>query len=513
MSAPAVRIAVATTSQLAAQASREVAELGGNAVDCGIAAAMCSINTQPAVCALAGGAFVTIWRAGERPVTIDGNVAVPGLGLPEGAKAAIEPVELGYGGGLTTLVGASAVAVPGTLAALHLAAERYGRLPWRELMQPTIRAVREGFPFPSACHYFLSYAADVIYVRSDEGHRSLHGDDGVLHEVGTTLFVPHLADTLAAIADEGAATFYTGEIAERLVRHVQSRGGLMTAEDLRRYAPCVRDSLLVTSGDWQIATNPPPAVGGANLAAMLLAFGTDKFAGWDDGARRRLLQTQQAVMRYRKANLDLADDVVEPVYEMLRLAANQELFSRWSSGSTVHTSAVDGTGLACAITASSGYGSGEMPPGTGLWLNNCLGELELNRHGLDAGPPGKRLPSNMAPSCARSADAVLAIGSPGADRITTAIHQCLVNFMQIGLDLTDAVAHPRMHLRIDEDPCDLAVEPGVDAPVAGIAVTCFDDISMYFGGVVAASFDGAGAFDAAADPRREGGTYIGPDDA
>jgi gamma-glutamyltranspeptidase/glutathione hydrolase len=134
-----------------------------------------------------------------------------------------------------------------------------------------------------------------------------------------------------------------------------------------------------------------------------------------------------------------------------------------------------GDHLACAITASSGYGSGDMPNGTGLWLNNCLGELELNQFGLAATPPGRRLPSNMAPSVARSTEAVLAIGSPGADRITTALHQFFVNFAQLGLDLNDAVAHPRMHLKLVGDESTLAVEPGLDIPAIDIDITRYEE--------------------------------------
>jgi len=502
-------IAVATTSQLAADAAAEVAELGGNAVDCGVAAAMCSINTQPGVCALAGSAFVTIWDAAGPAVTIDGNVAVPGQGLGDDREPIVEPVTIHYGGGIETLVGASSVAVPGTLAALHLASQRYGRLPWRELLRPTVRAAKDGFPLPAACHYYLGYSGDSIFSRSADGHAALHDASGQLRDPGSTIVVPHLADTLASIADEGDRGFYEGEIGSRIVNHVQSGGGLLTLEDLRNYRPVIRDSLMVEVADWRIAVNPPPAIGGANLAAMLLCFGTEPLAGWDAESLLRLAHTQQATMRYRQSCLDLAVDVDGPARRMLDLANSGELISRWSSASTVHTSSVDGDGLACSITASSGYGSGEMPTGTGLWLNNCLGELELNRFGLKIEPPGKRLPSNMAPGCARSAEALLAFGSPGADRITTALHQFLVNFLQVGLDLDEAVAHPRLHLKIDGDAAELAVEPGMEILADGFSVTRYDELNMYFGGVVAAFADAANGFDAAADPRREGGTYVG----
>ena len=511
MAATANKVALATTSQLAADAAAEIADLGGNAVDCAIAAAICSINTQPGVCALAGSAFITIWEAGREPVTIDGNVLIPGLGLPEDTAPVVDAVELEYGGGIKTLVGASSVAVPGTLAALHSASEKYGRLPWREVLQPTIRATRDGFPFASACHYFLSFAGDAIYSRSDDGHRAIHWENGQLRDAGSTIVVPHLSDTMAAIADEGQHIFYHGEIGRRITEHVQDRGGLLTMDDLRNYVPEIRKSLVVKVGDWQIATNPPPAIGGANLAAMLLAFGSEPIEAWNEAVVRRLVAAQDAVMSYRRKNLDSAEDIAGPVADLLRLASSEEFLSRWASGSTVHTSSVDGNGLACSITASSGYGSGEMPADTGLWLNNCLGELELNLQGLAAGPPGKRLPSNMAPGAARNDHQVLTFGSPGADRITTALQQFLVNFIQLGLDLDAAVAHPRLHLVLDDEASKLAVEPGFDVPDLGIPISRYPDINMYFGGVVAALAGHGGEYATAADPRREGGTYIGPD--
>lgn len=441
-------------------------------------------------------------------MTIDGNVAVPGVGLGDETNLVPESVTIAYGGGVTTLVGASSVAVPGTLSALCLASERYGRLPWRKLLQPTIRAARDGFPLATACHYYLGYAGDVIYGRSEDGHGALHDASGRLVDAGAEIVVPHLADSLEAIAEEGGDLFYRGEIGRKIVDHVRSRGGSLTMDDLAAYSPDIRESLMVDVGEWQIGFNPLPAIGGVNVAAMLQAFGTDSFASWDAVRLLQLIETQRAVMRFRKQHLDGAEELDVAAAAMLDAANAGSLISRYASGSTVHTSAVDDGGLACAITASSGYGSGEMPAGTGLWLNNCLGELELNQHGLDAGPPGSRLPSNMAPGCARKPGSVLAIGSPGADRITTALHQFLANFMQRGLDLGPAVAHPRIHLKIDDAGDELAVEPGIELPSLDIGVVPYDELSMYFGGVVAALHSADSGFAVAADPRREGGTHI-----
>ena len=502
------KVAVATTSQDAANAAAEICELGGNAVDCAIAAAMYSINTEPGVCALAGSAYVTIWPPGGEPITIDGNVAVPGMGLPPDTNPAADSVYMDYGGGIETVVGVASVAVPGTPAALHLAAEQFGQIGWRALLDPVIRATRDGFPLSAACHYYLGFSGDVIFGRSEDGHGALHNKEGELLDERSRIIVPHLADSLSALAEGGSRVFYEGEIARTIADHVQDHGGFLTLEDLERYEPLVRDSLIVDVGDWKIATNPPPAVGGAVLAAMLLAFDNHPVSQWDDDALQLLLRVQQTAMSYRKRKLDLSDDVPRDVARLLELAHTGELLSQWSSGSTVHTSVVDDQGLACAITASSGYGSGEMPPGTGLWLNNCLGELELNRKGFEAGPPGIRLPSNMAPSAARSQQQVLAMGSPGADRITTALHQFLINYIQLGHELADAVAHPRMHLQIDGSDMSIAVEPGLDLPDLRIPVSKYPEIGMYFGGVVVATYDSERGFSVAADPRREGGTFV-----
>ncbi|MEX2123552.1 MAG: gamma-glutamyltransferase [Woeseia sp.] len=504
------RVAVATSSRLAADAAAEVAELGGNAVDCAIGAALVTMNTQPGVCSLAGGAYVTIWAAGSSPITIDGNVAVPGKG--PGARKSVQGTRLhvGYGGGIDTVVGAASVAVPGSLAALDAGWRQFGNARWTQLLAPSIRAAREGFPLPSASHHYLGYAGTPIYGRSPDGFAALHHADGSLRAKGSNIRVPHLADTLAAIASEGSWIFYDGDIAARMATHVQDGGGALTLDDLRLYRPIVRDCLSVELDGWQIATNPPPAIGGTVLAAMLLAFADRRLAHWDAESLDYLARVQLAALSYRRETLDLSDDIPGDAGRLLERVRNGQLIGRYVSASTVHTSAVDDSGLACAITASSGYGSGEMPAGTGLWLNNCLGELELIRRDPDTLPVGNRLPSNMAPTVARRNGSVLALGSPGADRITTALHQFLVNFLVLGLDLDAAIAHPRMHLDLGPDSINVRLEPGLPfTPTNRLTVTRYPEIGMYFGGVGAALFDEQKGFEAGADPRREGATWVG----
>lgn len=501
-------VAVATTSPLAAEAARETASNGGNAVDCALAASLLTMNTEPGVCALAGGAYISVWQPGASPVTIDGNVAVPGCGhAMADCGAGVDSVTMDYGGGITTLVGAGSIGVPGSLAAVEAAWKQYGHARWQDILLPSIRAARDGFPLSSACHYYLGYSGKLIFGRSEDGYRSLHDND-TLRDPGSTIVIPHLADSLSLIAAEGARALYEGDLAAAIARHCRDNGGMLAAEDLMRYRAIDRPALETGVGDWRIATNPLPAVGGVVLSAMLSAFAQQSISGWDKAAVARLVDVQRACLKFRKAHLDLADNVAAESARMLTEARNGQLLSRWTSSSTVHTSAVDDAGLACAITASSGYGSGEMPAGTGLWLNNCIGELELNRRGLDAGPVGSRLPSNMAPSVARRGDRVIAVGSPGADRITTALHQFFVNALQLDMSLADAVAHPRVHVDTSGENNRLMAESGLPLPDSDLPISTFPDLSMYFGGVGVASFDEASGFDIAADPRREGGTVI-----
>jgi gamma-glutamyltranspeptidase/glutathione hydrolase len=212
---------------------------------------------------------------------------------------------------------------------------------------------------------------------------------------------------------------------------------------------------------------------------------------------------------------DLSQDLEEDGYALLETVQRHGLPGLPTSSSTAHVSAVDSDGTACAITASSGYGAGATVPGTGMMLNNCLGEPELNRLGLHALAPGTRLASNMAPSVARTAaGATLAVGTPGADRITTALMQVLARYCLMGTGLQEAIDRPRLHVRVlddgshriehEDDP-----EMTTAAAASGIATSMHPPQSMFFGGVGAAHRSPDGELTAAADPRREAATGVG----
>lgn len=502
----AVPVAVASSSRLAADAGLVAARAGGNAVDAALAACLTAMITQPGVCSLGASGYVTVWPADTPPVTVDGQAAMPGRGMPPDHDPVIRRVELAYGGGVNTIVGFGSVAVPGGVAALGQASRHYGALPWNEVVEPARRAAEDGFPMPANCHHYLEFAMEPVLGWLPESREAFLGPAGRLPHPGERMWLPGLAATMGRLAEEGPELFYTGALGRAIADYISGQGGSVTREDMAGYRARARASLQVPLDEWRIATTPPPAAGGACLGAMLLLMSAAGREGWTAPAVRRLVESQRTVMAYRAARLGAdAADLGAAVSRLLDAAAAGRVPA--GSGATVHTSAVDGDGLACSVTMSAGYGSGVVIPGTGCWMNNCLGEIELTGGDLLRAPPGTRLPSNMAPSVARHENGrVLAVGSPGAERITTALQQTLVGHLHFGMGLAEAVAHPRLHVEEGPEGWRVACEPGLPMEEVDLPLRPFEQPSMFFGGVAAVEFSPATGFSLAGDPRREGGT-------
>ena len=485
-------LAVAAPSEVAADAARQVALAGGNAVDAALAAALVAMVNEVGIVSLSSGAFVTVQPAGTgTPYTVDGWMDMPGRGRQRPPSGSTWDVSTEYGGGVDITIGPGSVAVHGSLAAFGEAHRRDGRLPWAEVVAPALAVAREGFRLTSASRYYLGFVHDDIFGWDAASHAALHGPDG---EVTTApIVLPDLAASLEIVAYDGPDALHHGDLAARIAADVLARGGILGVEDLAAYRPAVRPALVTRVGGWALATTPPPSVGGVCLTAMVRLMEGRPHGSWEDADVEHLVRVQRAVLGHRLAVLDHADDLEAAASSYLRLV-DRDHVAVLESGSTAHVSATDRSGEACSVTFSSGYGSGMIADGTGIWLNNCLGEQELNPLGLYGSAPGTRLLSNMAPTVARHDDgSTLAIGSPGADRITTAIAQVLAGFTS-GLPLQEAVDQPRVHVhragRPDEE---VRRESGH---------------TMYFGGVGATLCDAGGQLTAAADPRREGACRV-----
>jgi gamma-glutamyltranspeptidase/glutathione hydrolase len=505
-------IGVAAASRIAADAGIAMAP-DGNAVDVALAAAATSLCTEPGIMCAGGSGFVTVWPPDGDPVVIDGYAEIPRGDGRTRLGDGIETVEFDYGGTIAQGVGYGSVATPGAFAALGEASSRYGRLPWDRVLEPVIGWAGSGFPVSRGAAVFLRSTFPAIYGWQPEGAALLADADGVPLREGDTLHVPCLADTLRTIAADGAQACYGGSVGATIGTFVHDHGGLLTPEDLASYQPILRAALTLEVDAWTVATNPSPAIGGVCVAAMLLLLRERTGGTWDAAAAQTLARIQDAVLAFRAARLDgagVGTEAVAAATELLATAREGDIVALLGAPSTVHTSAVDADGWACSITASGGYGSGVLVPHVGMWLNNSLGEFDLHPEGISGLPGGARLASNMAPTVARAVDGgVLAIGSPGASRITTAVAQVLFHHLNLGLDLDQAVQRHRLHVETIDGRRTISHEP--DVPIGappGYDVRAFDESHMYFGGVAAARWDPVTGVDVASDHRRGGAVAV-----
>ncbi len=505
-------VAVAAPNTAALNAGLEVVADGGNAVDAAVAAAIAAMCTEPGIVSLLGGAYVNVWPAGGSPVVVDGYVEMPGRGVdPSRFGGGIRHVSTNYGGGVTMGAGHGSVANSGAVQGLALARDLYGRVPWARAVEPAARACAEGYRVGASAALYLDAVHDSLFGDDPEASALVTGADGRALSPGEVVTNADLADILELLAAQGPSLFTSGAVGRVLVEQMSQHGGLITREDLLTYEPLVREPTMRRLGSWSVALNPPPSVGGPMLAVMLGELARGSAWSWRD-----VIAIQQRVLAYRLSVHDRSPDLLGDGHALLESVERHGLAGLPTSASTAHVSAVDSEGTACAITMSSGYGAGIVIPGTGILLNNALGEPELNRRGLHALAPGTRLASNMAPTTARRDDGgALAVGSPGADRITTALMQVLGQTLLHGLDLESAIEAPRVHVRFPQEggPV-LEHEPdaaiGEAAAASGLEAHEYPGRHMYFGGVGAAQLTDA-ALQAAGDSRREAAVGVSSD--
>lgn len=498
------RVAVAATGAQALAAGLAVADSGGNAVDAALCAAAVALATEPGMVSFGGGCYIAVWPADGDPVVVDGNVEMPGRGGDPARRGhGLRKVVTSYGGGVTMYAGHGSVATPGVVPAFAVANQRFGRMTWAQMLAPAAAAARD-YPIGAAAARYLAFTADNLFATDAEAHGLVTRPDGSLLTGGEPTSNALLADVLDRLADEGPDLFRTGPVARALAEDMQRRDGLITATDLAEYQPVLRPANRLQVGRWQFGLNPPPAVGGPMLAVML-----GELARIGEWTWRDAIEIQRAVLGYRLATHDRSEDLEADGIALLDAVGRHGLSALRGSSSTAHISAVDSDGNACAITMSSGYCAGLCIPGTGILLNNALGEVELNRLGLHATPPGTRLASNMAPTVGRTlAGRVMAIGSPGADRITTALMLVLGQGCLHGQELAAAIANPRLHVRIADDGAvqvEYERDPQIAAAIAelGLSGHEYGEPHMYFGGVGAALRHEDGRLEAAGDQRRE----------
>lgn len=498
-------VAVAAGNALGADAGADVARAGGNAVDACIAAAIMAWVAEPLVGSPAGGGFVAIGTPSGTTEVVDGNVAMPVTAPPDPGRGIRRVFLPEYANGIFVGIGGGSVAVPGIVAALRRAWERHGRIQWPALFAPAIRAARAGIAFPRTSAYFASATWRELWSAYPETVSCFGANSGEQLREGETLVQPELAEVLAELAEAGPGALYGGPLGDDLVAAAAADGGWIGAHDLAAYEAEVRAPVAAGAWGWEVASNPPPAVGGAVVVHMIELL---RSADMSSPQRRlaAIVAAQRTALTHRIKRYGDPGAVASAFDEVLRGLRPPDAIRALRSESTTHCSAAGSDGLACAITQSIGYGAG--PSTRGVLLNNALGEEELNPRGWHRLEPGSRCLSNMAPTIARGRGRTVALGSPGSDRIVTAVLQTLIALAVDGCNLGDAVAAARAHLEVRGDDFRLCIEPGLPSPGDAMDVLAYPQRHMFFGAVQAAETDGAGRVDAAHDPRRSGAHVV-----
>jgi len=492
---------VAAGHPLTAEAGTGVLREGGNAVDAAVCAVLASFAVESPLTGFGAGGYMMVHH-GEETALIDFFVAAPGLdGIERRAELAAVPVHFDAETVQTFYVGPASCGVPGTAVGLVRALERFGSAPLADLVGPAIRLAREGAPVNAEQAYILDILAP-IHERLP-GTRELYAPAGRSLREGDEFRFAELAEALERFGAEGAEPFCRGEVATALSDFVVANGGTLGRGDFAAYEAIERKPIRAPFRGAEVLTNPPPSSGGILIAFCL---GLLERLGESSGPER-LVAAMDAANRCRGAAF--AESLYEEGMEAgfldpvgLDLAAADLL------GSTTHISVLDGNGMCANVTCSNGSGSGVLVPGTGVILNNMLGEEDLNPLGFHRILPGRRVPSMMAPTVVlREGEVVLGVGSAGSNRIRSAILQTVVRTIEQGMPVAAAVDAPRLHFEAGV----LQAEPGIDeAALArlerrGIAVARRPEINLFFGGVQAVARDPAsGAVSGGGDPRRGG---------
>jgi gamma-glutamyltranspeptidase/glutathione hydrolase len=427
---------------------------------------------------------------------------VPGLG-PHGRR--LDPADLDsftvpFGGAEQVFhIGSASVAVPGMVHGLVDAVERLGRLPLARVVAPGVRIARDGVVMTSETAYLHEILAAML-AHTHEA-KEIFAPQGRVRRPGERFRIPDLADTFEEVAGAGAESMRSGALARRLLDHLSPRGGLITADDLAAYEVIERAPLAVRYGESTLITNPPPSSGGVLIAAALATI-DPRAAARPAGFYRAVAAAGVAANGLRCG--PFAERLHEPGFasELLDGAARKPT-------GTTHASAIDADGGMASLSSSCGSGGGVVVPGTGILLNNMLGEEDLNPGGFGRLVPGIRMSSMMAPSLiVRDGEPVVAIGSAGSNRLRSAILQTVVSIVDGGMDLDAAVARPRIHPEGDG----IDVEGGVpEQAIAtleadGHRLRRWDGRSLFFGGVAVAGW-GPSGLSGSGDPRRGGAAF------
>ena len=500
-----MRGVVAAGHPLTAEAGADVLRAGGNAVDAAVAAVLMSFVCEAPLTGPGAGGFMVVHAGGENHL-LDFFVAAPGLGVEGREPGELVPIDVRFSEDAVQRfnIGPASCGAYGTTLGLAETLRRFGTASLADLTAAPARAAREGVEVVPMQAFLYTVLGPIV--TSTPECAALYAPEGELLREGETFRAPELGDLLERLGAEGPGFLYTGDVAAAASDWVIERGGMLSREDLASYEVIEREPARVTYRGREVLTNPPPSSGGILIADALgilerLGRPDDPFViaeVIEETNRARDEEFLEGLATEGFLEQFLAKQALDTVATEVR--------SRL--GNTTHVSVMDAEGGCASVTCSNGSCSGVVVPGTGVHLNNMLGEQDLNPLGFHKHPPGARVPSMMAPTVVLSDGAPeIAIGSAGSNRIRSAILQTVLHVIEEGMAAQDAVSAPRLH--VEEGQVD--AEPGVDPAAldrleqAGWAVRRWSELNLFFGGVQAVARNpDTGRLTGGGDPRRGG---------
>lgn len=483
--------AIAAGHDCTAQAAAEVLRAGGNAVDAAIAAYLMSWVAEPLMSSGGGGAFALVFTEKGEANLFDFFCQTPRQKRPL-SEVNFFPVEIDFGDTREVFhVGLGATAVPGAVAGVFALHQHYGSMPMIELVQPAIKAAKEGVVVNNFQHFDFDLVKPIINLNKRAQSIFCNGDK--VKAVGERVFMPQLADFLHFMAKEGRDSFYQGEVAQKIIRDYQNGGGYLTLEDFEKYEVLIRKPLIFPYHQKTILTNPLPSIGGSIIALTMSQLQAIISDAHHLSAHyiQKLHQAFEAIDALGKSPQVLE----QAIYELQN--------KQW--GSTTHLNVADRFGNVVSLTTTIGEGCGYFVENTDIQLNNMLGEAALVPEGFHSWKTNTRLSSMMAPTLIldEKSQPEIALGTGGASRIPFAISQVLSLLIDYKLDVTTAVNAPRVHLGYNNFHIEAGFESHPSTAHFAQQVKIWQQQSLFFGGVHTLKRKG-NAWSAAGDPRRDG---------
>ncbi len=450
---------------------------GGNAVDAAITCALVQGVVDPQMCGIAGFGSLQVYIKGGEHYFIDFHGRAPGAVTDDMWHQLIEgEMPDGFGfilKGHVNDIGYQSITVPGSLKAYSEAHARHGLLSWREIVEPAIVQAERGSVIRPQVERFwqVEDGSGRVQTRerlrfSESGRKIYFNPDGQLKKLGQTLYNPDMAACLKRIADEGAEVFYQGEIAELIAADMQANGGLLSLADLKSYETVRSEPLWGDYRGYRLSTNQPPG-GGTMLIEMLNMLECFDLAGTGHNSTEYIRIVTEVMKR---ATSDKDNFIGDPNFVDVPVArltdkqyaaslaeairhgerASVERFRQGESSNTTHVAVIDGDGNAVSMTHSLGMPSGVITDGLGFMYNGCMGVFDPRPGRADSLAPGKSRFSSLCPTMVfRDGEPCLVLGAPGGTQIAMGVLQAMLNVIDFGMDMQQAVQAPRFSATSD----------------------------------------------------------------